>query len=182
MSRRTAALLIVVLLILACCFSLALGLNVRQPTFLQQAQFSGSDLTRPAVADVRNRLTTQVRARDITVTDGAGQGCRIQGSSLVVPEDVTCRFGIPADVNQTRQLNLAVAAPTLSVESLLEQELSVSVDKQLVQGQRPYPYDIYRNENAAIARLSLHSCTVAKDPVGEGTAVPKAACTLKIGR
>lgn len=177
MSRRTLILIIAVLILLSLCCSCVTGLSLRPP-----AIFSGASLSAPTLQDVRNRLTTQVGAREIELAAGANQDCRIANGRLQVPEGVECRFSIPASDRQTRQLSLTLEASGASTFLLLEQEQAISVDHTLQRGEQPYALDIYRNANQAAARLTISDCVTEKPAVGEGTPVPKGTCSLRIGR
>lgn len=175
MSRRTLALIVIVLVVLSLCCMCATGLSLRPPALI-----SGENLSAPALDDIRNRLTTQIGTREITLSSG-DQGCRVENRRLIVPEDATCRYTIPASADQTRQLTLALDTGT-AVTLRLEQNRAISVDRTLAAGAAPYPLDIFRHEAEADARLIIDGCATDKPEVGEGTPVPKGTCVVGVGR
>ena len=171
MSRRML-LLIVVVLSLCWCVLATLGM-VAEPAFDGKL-----DLNARSFDLLRRRLTAHLPASHLRLDSAAQSGCRLDATTLTVPESVECVYAIQPDARQARQLSLSLGGGVQSIQLVLTQPNALSVEETYEAGQ-PIDLDIYRSEDNQGAELTIQECVLAK-PVIEKDPERSYACTLEI--
>lgn len=172
MSRRLVVFVLLLAVLCSCCAGSGL-LSRRPPAFRHV------DLQAPSLDQLRRRLTIKLKGADLVLK--SGQGCAVQGETLLVPPEAVCIFAIPASDRFTRQLVLVLDAPASSAALTMVQPKAVSVDKTLAPGEEPYALDIYRNPDKVEALLTIRDCRLPQ-PEGDGATALPGACVLEIRR
>ncbi len=131
----------------------------------------------------RNRLTTKLGSDELTLVAGQAAGCAVATNQLVVPQNTTCQWAIPASDQSTRQLQLQIRDANSAVTAILEQPNALRLEATLTVSSTVNPFDIYRNQDGQGATLTLRDCQIssaATVTTTETTAVnaPNTHCTL----
>lgn len=133
----------------------------------------------------RNRLTTKLRSDELTVVAGQAAGCAVATNQLLVPENITCQWAIPASTQSTRQLQLQVSDANSAVTAELEQPNALRLEATLTISSTVTPFDIYRNADGQGATLTLRDCQISRTAAVTTTETaaaipPDTHCTLTI--
>ena len=171
MSRR---LLIFLCILIVLIFVLLLMLNGRDDERRTQI-----DLDIPTARQVRNWLTVSVKPEEIRMAD-ENQGCRFEGRTFIIPEDVRCLYTIRASTEQTKQIKLRLLEPTLSIRLELEQDRALTVEEELLPDSGLLSLDIYRHEENADAKLVFFDCVVPEPE--EDSDKEKPSCRIETQR
>jgi hypothetical protein len=172
---------IISVLLLLCLFAVGVGVGARGRGGLLPTL----DLQTDWASWVRTRLTTKLRSSELIVVADQAAGCVVATNQLLVPENTTCQWVIPASDRTTRQLQLQVSDTNSNVTALLEQPNALRLETTLTVSSTVTPFDIYRNSDGKGATLTLRDCQVSSTAAvttteNVATDAPNPYCTLTI--
>ena len=141
------------------------------------------DLSVPTAQQLRSFFTVKYRPQEIRVAQGSEDGCQIQGRQIVVPDEVTCRFFLPASASRTKQVVLQLEEEGESVELILVQENALTIEQTLETDEVSENLDVYRNEMEQNAQLTVLNCQASapeRNEEGEEESAELLSCRLLI--